>query len=61
MQSLPIKDGVIDVVFSPDENIYYLQRYQFGPKTCDVSIRSWPSAQEAVAAMKAGRVRWKKD
>lgn len=58
VQTIPIKDGVIDVVFSPDDGGYYLDKTNFSTKERAVSKRNFSSAEDAVRALKLGRVRW---
>lgn len=58
VKSILIPDGVVDVVYSPDDGGYYLQRYRFSEKTDKVSKRLYPSAQAAEQAYTQHRVRW---
>ena len=59
MTSFPIKDGVVDVCFSPDEGFFYLMKYTFSTKGRWVSKASYATAAEAVTAFQKPRgVRW---
>lgn len=53
-----IKDGVIDIVYSPDDGGYYLQKYKFSTKEDWVSKRIYATHSAAEMALKESRVRW---
>lgn len=62
MTSFPIKDGVVDVCYSPDEGFYYLIKYEFSTKGRWVSKANYATADEAISAFKKARgVKWKAD
>ena len=56
--TIPIKDGCVDIVYSPDDGGFYLHRYIFSEKRDFVSKRIWPTEREAIAALAKGRIRW---
>lgn len=58
VKSWPIKDGVVDLVYSPDDQGYYLQETKFSEKTDRVSKKTYASAEEAEVAYGTRRVRW---
>lgn len=53
-----IEDGVIDIVYSPDDGGYYLQKYKFSTKEDWVSKRIYATRSAAETALKEARVRW---
>jgi hypothetical protein len=61
-RNIPIKGGVVDLVYSPDDEAesgkgYYLHRYWLAEKRDGIS-KLFGTADEAMAALARGRLRW---
>lgn len=50
--------AVVDVIFSPDDGGFYVQKTDFQSKRCWVSKRIYPSAAQARHAFNGGKIKW---
>lgn len=62
-RNIPIKGGVVDLVYSPDDEVesgkgYYLHRYWLSEKRDATSKCLYGTALEAMTALESGRIRW---
>ncbi len=60
VRSIQIPDGVIDIIYSPDDGGYYMRKYQFSLKIDVVSERTYPTAAAAESHYNTGKPRWKR-
>lgn len=56
-RNLLILDRDIDLIYSPDEGIWYLQWYGEPRDVDDISV-SYPSREKALEAYQNGKIKW---